>query len=58
MIINLNQQCDVILTAHGAEVYNKYFRKQHAICKLIELTNLKAGRCAIVATLGTDEYIW
>ena len=43
MIINLNQQCDVILTAHGAEVYNKYFRKLHAIYTLIELTNLKAG---------------
>lgn len=43
MIINLNQRCDVILTEHGAEVYNKHFRKQHAICKLIELTNLKAG---------------
>lgn len=43
MIINLNQRCDVILTEHGAEVYNKHFREQHAICKLIELTNLKAG---------------
>lgn len=43
MIINLNSRCDVILTAHGAEVYNKYFRELHATCKLIELTNLKAG---------------
>lgn len=43
MKINLNQQCDVILTAHGAEVYNKYFRELHATCKQIELTNLKAG---------------
>lgn len=43
MIINLNQPCNVILTAHGAEVYNKYFRKLHDTCKLIELTNLKAG---------------
>lgn len=43
MVINLNQRCDVILTTHGAEVYNKYFRKLHATCKLIELTNLKAG---------------
>ena len=43
MIINLNQPCNVILTEHGAEVYNKHFREQHAICKLIELTNLKAG---------------
>lgn len=42
MIINLNQRCDVILTAHGAEVYNEYFRELHATCKLIELTNLKA----------------
>lgn len=42
MIINLNQQCDVILTTHGAEVYNEYFRELHATCKLIELTNLKA----------------
>ena len=42
MIINLNQPCNVILTAHGAEVYNKYFRELHARCKLIELTNLKA----------------
>lgn len=43
MIINLNQTCNVILTAHGAEVYNEYFRELHATCKLIELTNLKAG---------------
>lgn len=43
MTINLNQRCDVILTTHGAEVYNKYFRKLHATCKLIEPTNLKAG---------------
>ena len=43
MIINLNQSCNVILTAHGAEVYNEYFRELHATCKLIELTNLKAG---------------
>ena len=42
MIINLNQPCNVILTAHGAEVYNEYFRELHATCKLIELTNLKA----------------
>ena len=42
MIINLNQPCNVILTAHGAEVYNEYFRKLHAICKQVELTNLKA----------------
>lgn len=42
MIINLNQSCNVILTAHGAEVYNEYFRELHATCKLIELTNLKA----------------
>lgn len=42
MIINLNQSCNVILTAHGAEVYNEYFRELHAKCKLIELTNLKA----------------
>ena len=42
MIINLNQQCNVILTAHGAEVYNEYFRELHATCKLIELTHLKA----------------
>lgn len=43
MIINLNQRCDVILTAYGAEVYNEYFRELHATCKLIELTDLKAG---------------
>lgn len=43
MIINLNQSCNVILTAHGAEVYNEYFCELHATCKLIELTNLKAG---------------
>lgn len=43
MTINLNQRCDVILTAHGAEVYNKYFRKLHAICHLIEPIHLKAG---------------
>lgn len=42
MIINLNQQCDVILTTHGAEVYNEYFRELHATCKLIELTNKQA----------------
>ena len=42
MIINLNQPCNVILTAHGAEVYNEYFRELYATCKLIELTNLKA----------------
>lgn len=42
MIINLNQPCNVILTAHGAEVYNEYFRELHATCQLIELTNLKA----------------
>ena len=42
MIINLNQQCNVILTAHGAEVYNEYFRELHAICQQIELTHLKA----------------
>ena len=42
MIINLNQHCNVILTAYGAEVYNEYFRELHATCKLIELTNLKA----------------
>lgn len=42
MIINLNQSCNVILTAHGAEVYNKFHRELHAVCKLIELTNLKA----------------
>ena len=43
MKINLNQLCDVTLTAHGAEVYNEYFRELHATCKLIELTNLEAG---------------
>lgn len=43
MTINLNQQCDVMLTAHGAEVYNKHFRKLHAICHLIEPIHLKAG---------------
>lgn len=42
MIINLNQSCNVILTEHGAEVYNEYFRELHAICHQIELTNLKA----------------
>ena len=42
MKMNLNQSCNVILTAHGAEVYNEYFRKLHVKCKLIELTNLKA----------------
>lgn len=43
MIINLNQSCNVILTAHGAEVYNEYFCELHATCKLIELTNKQAG---------------
>lgn len=43
MIINLNQPCNVILTAHGAEVYNEYFCELHATCKLIELTNKQAG---------------
>ena len=43
MIINLNQPCNVILTAHGAEVYNEYFRKLNAICHLIEPIHLKAG---------------
>ena len=42
MIINLNQPCNVILTAHGAEVYNEYFRELHVTCKQIELTHLKA----------------
>ena len=42
MIINLNQPCSVVLTAHGAKVYNEYFRELHATCQLIELTNLKA----------------
>ena len=42
MIINLNQSCNVILTAHGAEVYNEYFRELHAICQQIELTHFKA----------------
>lgn len=42
MIINLNQSCNVILTEHGAEVYNEYFRELHAICQQIELTHLKA----------------
>ena len=42
MTINLNQSCNVILTAHGAEVYNEYFRELHATCKLIELADLKA----------------
>lgn len=43
MIINLNQRCDVILTTHGAEVFNNYFRILHNTCRLIEITNLKAG---------------
>lgn len=43
MKINLNQSCNVILTEHGAEVYNEYFRELHAICQQIELTHLKAG---------------
>ena len=43
MIINLNQSCNVILTAHGAEVYNEYSCELHATCKLIQPTNLKEG---------------
>lgn len=42
MIINLNQRCDAILTAHGAELYNEHFRELHATCKLIRPTNLKS----------------
>ena len=42
MKINLNRFCNVILTEHGAEVYNEYFRELHATCQLIELTHLKA----------------
>lgn len=58
MIINLNQPCNVILTTHGAEVYNEHFRELHATCKLIQPTKLKAGDRLALQLWDKELYGW